>query len=64
MSDTSFSIVINDSKGYQYNIPLNMTHKFILLKEDIIETMVGSDHWYEAMDSFDAEFDKYVVNNS
>jgi dTDP-D-glucose 4,6-dehydratase len=55
------NVCIKGEDGNLYIIPETMEQKFISLKEAIIETMSGSDEWFDANDEFVAAFGSYEV---
>ena len=55
------NICIKGEDGQMYVIPETMEQKFVSLKEVIIETMCGSDAWFDANDEFDNMFGSCII---
>lgn len=56
------NVCIKGEDGTEYIIPSTMEQKFIALKEAIIDTVSGSDDWFDANDEFNSTFETYIIS--
>lgn len=64
MTVTTFRhVCIKGEDGNQYIVPVTMEQQFISSKENIIESMCGSDVWFEATDEFNDIFESYLMDS-